>query len=193
MILSTTKQELTMPKPLTLTQFVALAAKNLFHKGTIDDITISLEKGDILEWGYDCSVDDIHKIDEMCPTPEAKKVFTDMAESMIVETLSRYHERCISYEGVSFNHLSETDQRIAYAMWMNNIHAPKVLDELKTNILEVANKYHAIIHSDALDKFLDAPYLVTANTDNVYTDQYFKDDCMNYAYSLPRKTLLLIS
>lgn len=182
-----------MPKPLTLTKFVALAAKNLFHKGTINDIAISLENGNILEWGYDCSVDDIHKIDEMCPTPEAKKAFTDMAESMIVETLSQYHQRCINYEAVSFNHLSETDQRIAYAMWMSNVHAQKVLDELKTNMLEVANKYHVILHSDALDKFLDAPYLVTANTDNVSTDQYFKDDCMNYAYSLPRKTLLSIS
>lgn len=182
-----------MSKSLTLTQFVALAAKNLFHKGTIDDITISLEKGDILEWGYDCSVDDIHKIDDMCPTPEAKKVFTDMAESMIVETLSRYHQRSIDYEAVSFNHLSETDQRNAYAMWVNNIQTQKVIDELKTQMLEIANKYHVIFDSGALDKFIDTPYLLTANKDNLSTDPYFKDDCMNYAYSLPRKTLLLLS
>ena len=182
-----------MSKSLTLTQFVALAAKNLFHKGTANDITISLEKGDILEWGYDCSVDDIHKIDDMCPTPEAKKVFTDMAESMIIETLSRYHQRSIDYEAVSFNHLSEADQRNAYALWINSIQAEKVADELKTNMLEIANKYHVFLHSGALETFMDAPYLVTANTDNVSTDQYFKDDCMNYAYSLPRKTLLSIS
>lgn len=182
-----------MPKPLTLTKFVALAAKNLFHKGTIDDITISLEKGDILEWGYDCSIDDIHKVNDMCPTPESKKVFTDMAESMIIETLSLYHKRSINYEAVSFNHLSEAGKRNAYTMWISNVQAQKVADELKTNMLEIANKYHVTLDSGALDKFMDTPYLVTANTDNVSTDQYFKDDCMNYAFSLPRKTLLFIS
>lgn len=182
-----------MPKPLTLTQFVALAAKNFFHKGTANDIAISLEKGDILEWGYDCSVDDIHKIDDMCPTPEAKKVFTDMAESMIVETLSRYHQRSIDYEAVSFNHLSEADKHDAYAMWINNIQAQKVIDELKTQMVEITNKYHVSIDRGALDKFMDTPYLIRANRDNLSTDPYFKDDCMKYAYSLPRKTLLSIS
>ena len=44
-----------------------------------------------------------------------------MAESMIIETLSRYHQRSIDYEAVSFNHLSEADQRNAYALWINSI------------------------------------------------------------------------
>lgn len=182
-----------MPKFSTLTQFVTLAAKNLFHKGTIDDITISLEKGDILEWGYDCSIDDIHKIDDMCPTPEAKKAFTDMAESMIVETLSQYHQRCINYEGVSFNHLSDADKPNAYAMWINSIQAQKVMDELKAQMLEITNKYYVTLDSGAVNSFMDTPFLVRANTDNLATDHYFKDDCMNYAYSLSKNTLLVLS
>lgn len=180
-----------MSKSLTLIQFTELAVKNLLNKATPDEIKISLKKGDLLELGYDCSVNDINKINEMCPTPESKQAFTDMAESMIIERATKLNQHCIEYGAIGFNHLDNDKQQQAYYLWFKYVKAPMVKHQIEQSISDIAIQNNMLISKEQLTSFLDNQSFLMFDMQSAFDkDQMFMAEKLNYAYNTEKEILL---